>query len=1635
METKKSELGTYSKADCVTTVTEKDRDILIKDLPHKAVFIMTDVHDVVDDSPGFEERSDLLFVGNFNHNPNGDAAVYFVQKIFPLIKKEIQGIKLYIAGNNPTPQVRSLALDDIIVTGWVPDIKPFLEKCRVEVVPLRYGAGNKGKVGEAFSHGLPMVMTTIGAEGMNVIHGFHAFVADDPDKFADCAIELYKNKSTWEKFARNGECLVSAQYSSELMKKRIEYIMSFNNRKSLKSYRAIHYPLPPEFTIVILTDGNVEEIRKCLSSIRMNFEGSHEIILPIDCSIEESRKYLKSSHPEARIIEGESNALAERSNQGFVESLGNKVFLMKSCLGFREKCLEKLNDLVGSDPSDIFFPEDLTSKSEVESALCLLVTKQALQTLGGFDERFTSLKYQFIDFLLRARIAHLRASGINFSSIMSEIVDAQIHEDKKSGREREIFVEKWGCEPDNSLREINPAKSRNFKFPTSKDKFIENFERTSIHMSDEEYDRAEISIEKSLNNFHSSSRRGCSIEYQRLLVKAAEIARLHGKGDRVLFYLSEAYRIAPGDEKVILEYAKALVEIKTIQMANQIISKITDGLSAWAPKHGEESKNLKRGKKKLAITSIIILTLNEVEYTRKCVESIRSHTPEPHEIIFVDNGSKDGTIKWLKKLTQENPNFKLIENKINLGFAKGCNQGIAASSGEYILLLNNDVLVTEGWLSGMHECIDSAPDIGVVGPMTNNISGLQKVANADYGDPDHLEEYAKAFREKNRYRRIPARRIVGFCMLFRRELVEKIGLLDETFGSGNYEDDDFCLRAALEGYRNIIAGDVFIHHYGSRSFIGNRINYNSSLATNRKTFNEKWNGLETQSPLGKMALALKAMEKADELNQRGQNSEAVNMLVGGIKLFPGHKRLYYMLSEMLVDLKKHKDALDMLNEMPPDTNDTKKMALIGYCKEGMEIYDEAQEYGDRALSLNSAFPLALNLKGILSYKKGDKRAAENFFEKAIEADPGYGEPHTNFGVLKWGAEQKEEALNLLQKGFILSPTIADIVMAYYSAIAATGEFSRAGKVFQEAKGLYPLNRRIAFLLIDILIHQGKNKVAMENIEDAMIAFGVDDGILKAAIEMRNRIGIKEIDVKTKGKSTLSLCMIVKNEEQYLPKCLRSIEPAADEMIVVDTGSTDRTKEIAQAFGAKVYELEWPESFAEARNYSISKASGEWILVMDADEVLSSRDYDKLARVVKGGKSAASAYSFITRNYIDRPNVEGWRENDGSYMVEEAGIGWFPSQKVRLFPNDSRIKFENPVHEFVEPSLIRSGINISSGNVVIHHYGKLNEEKSLFKGETYYNLGKRKLDEMGRNVDALRELAIQAAELKKFDEAVELWKKIITLQPDNASAYLNLGHAYVEFGKYEDALLASKKAIELDPKMKEAVHNYSICELCSGHVEKAIAALEGLLRRVPGHPSAIGLLGVAYIIDGRTRMGLEYIEKLWKNKGEAAEYFFNHAARLFKAGMKEYVISLLEAAIESKNFNEAVIRLLEECKKDEDFRREDFQKENICHGGILTRKAVTHIAIISVNDRCSLGGRTLSSIIRKDGRHRASLIFFGEYDTRTYQATTSLRSRRQHQLWYGRADSDGTSGADAAGNHRLLISQHQRTDRSGLSPQD
>ncbi|HOP41090.1 MAG TPA: glycosyltransferase, partial [Geobacteraceae bacterium] len=576
------------------------------------------------------------------------------------------------------------------------------------------------------------------------------------------------------------------------------------------------------------------------------------------------------------------------------------------------------------------------------------------------------------------------------------------------------------------------------------------------------------------------------------------------------------------------------------------------------------------------------------------------HSPEPHEVILVDNGSADGTVPWLRELVKARNNYFLIENNENLGFSKGCNQGIEASRGSHILLLNNDTIVTPGWLSGLLECLHSSPDTGIVGPMTNSISGIQMVPEVGYSDTSTLDDYALAFRETYRGRRIPLRRIVGYCMIFRRELVERIGLLDEQFGSGNFEDDDYCLRAALAGYRNLVAGDVFIHHYGSATFRGNGINFGSAMPGNHGRFNSKWNGPFKDEALAKQVLTLKTLEKAEIFFHKGEPDKGIEtILQEGIKLIPAEERFYFFLAEKLIEEKRYQDALGVLGELPSKRQQDRIALLNAYIQEGLGDIPAARtalaEIGEN-LPCNASMN---NLLGVLAYHDGDKEDAIQHFHAATQHDPGFAESYTNLGVLAWSDERYPEAAELLARGFLLGPTIPDCAERFHAAAQLPEYLDRGINAFREARRLFAQNRRIAFFLIDLLIRKGETNEALTVIQDTIIEFGVPEGIFEASLPLRESAG-PLTPTDPDAPAALSVCLIAKNEESNLPRCLASLRALADEIIVVDTGSNDRTREVARLFGAKVFDFPWNGNFSDARNESLAHASCRWILVMDAD---------------------------------------------------------------------------------------------------------------------------------------------------------------------------------------------------------------------------------------------------------------------------------------------------------------------------------------------------------------------------------------------------------------------------------------------------
>ena len=916
----------------------------------------------------------------------------------------------------------------------------------------------------------------------------------------------------------------------------------------------------------------------------------------------------------------------------------------------------------------------------------------------------------------------------------------------------------------------------------------------------------------------------------------------------------------------------------------------------------------------LPFVSIVILTFNQLEKTRDCLDSIRRHTPELHEIIVVDNGSTDGTLPWLKEACACNDSYILIENRENRGFAAGCNQGIEAARGEYVLLLNNDVVVTKDWLCGMLECLRATADAGIIGPMTNNISGIQQISDAKYSSLVELDEFAAAFRKRNRHQRILFRRIVGFCMLFRKSLTDEIGVLDETFGTGNFEDDDFCLRAAIAGYRNVIAGDVFIHHVGSASFRGNNFDYIAAITDNGRLFREKWSKPITEENEAKKIITLKTLEKAEALFHRGEyNSMIETILQEGIRHIPDEKRFYYALVEYFLDLGRHKDAFDTLSELSEVGDDEKRVVLRGRALTGMERYQEALAQGREALRINRRSAPAMHLLGTIAAALGQNEQAENCWRRAMGFDPGYGEPCTALGILELHNNNRKAALDFLERGFLLSPLVTESILRYHTAVNETVEFQRAESLFREMHRIYPQHRTIHFLLIDLLIRQGKTEEVLTQIEEASVVFGVTEGMLAAGLELRRTIGPMVIpDEKQANGSSVSLCMIMKNEQDNLPRCLKSLKPLVDEIVITDTGSTDNSRQIAELFGARLLDFPWNGDFSAARNISLEHASGNWILVMDADEVISELDYHRFLKLVATAPRAGAAYDIVTRNYMFNINLEKWRPNDGKYPNDEAGAGWTPSNKVRLFPNLTEIRFENPVHEMVDISIASRNIPILQTEIPVHHYGYMDKERQKRKGEEYYLLGKKKLEQSGGNdFRALCELAVQAGGIGRYQEAVELWERVLALNPSYPLALFNLGYALLQMGRFHESRSASAKAMESDPGLFEAVNNYSICEICVGSTAKATQVLKASLGKRPDDPNTLVMLAVAHICSGDKDSAISIFRHLLDKNVCFAEFVNEASRKLSEAGKTESAKELLETALLLNSGNAETGNLLRE----------------------------------------------------------------------------------------------------------------------------
>lgn len=242
------------------------------------------------------------------------------------------------------------------------------------------------------------------------------------------------------------------------------------------------------------------------------------------------------------------------------------------------------------------------------------------------------------------------------------------------------------------------------------------------------------------------------------------------------------------------------------------------------------------------VASVVIPVKDNVVFTAMCLESLLAESGAPtFEVIVVDNGSTDSTAAHLDAITRLDGRLRVVRCPENLGFAKACNLGIAESRGGIVVLLNNDTIVTPGWLAGLSTHLMADAGVGLVGPVTNHTCNEAQIS-VGYRTYGELGEFAAARSREFSGSATPLSNLAMFCLAGTRRTFERIGPLDESFGVGLFEDDDYSTRVLAQGLRLVCADDVFVHHFGEVS-IGTELDadeYRSLFDTNRERFESKW---------------------------------------------------------------------------------------------------------------------------------------------------------------------------------------------------------------------------------------------------------------------------------------------------------------------------------------------------------------------------------------------------------------------------------------------------------------------------------------------------------------------------------------------------------------------------------------------------------------------------------------------------------------------------------------------------------------------------------------------------------------------------------------------------------------------------
>ncbi|UCC68331.1 MAG: tetratricopeptide repeat protein [Armatimonadota bacterium] len=457
--------------------------------------------------------------------------------------------------------------------------------------------------------------------------------------------------------------------------------------------------------------------------------------------------------------------------------------------------------------------------------------------------------------------------------------------------------------------------------------------------------------------------------------------------------------------------------------------------------------------------------------------------------------------------------------------------------------------------------------------------------------------------------------------------------------------------------------------------------------------------------------------------------------------------------------------------------------------------------------------------------------AEGKHSAAFEIIPDFGSPEVyaphfvNLARRIWRSARAAEAAEVLSEALKLDPEFASAWLTLGMVKLSQNDLAEGDHCLQEAISLDGGTASAHYLRGVVAKNTGREQDAVEHLvrclelnaehhqggEElrALLPRVTCESSLRARAEVALSHAERSSDPRS-CRATLSVCLIVKNEEQSLPRCLASLQGIADQMIVMDTGSTDATAEVARQFGAEVHKFEWCDDFAAARNAAIERAACEWVLVVDADEELPAESADQL-RELLAGPIPGSVCQLITHAPANHSGLSG------------TGLVGHP----RLFRNGEGIHFEGAVHEQLVDGEGRGFDEAVLTGIPVLHHGYL--EPNAAAGD--------------RGERNLRLLARRARE-----------------EPDNPAVLFYLGMAQLGYRQAEEGVAALQRALDLAEedsayRVRAAVLLAHGLELLQRR-EQAEDVLRSTLAAHPQHPELLCALGHRSEEQGRVEDAIE-----------------------------------------------------------------------------------------------------------------------------------------------------------------------------------